>query len=193
MRLSPSEKLVYVPTGLVRMLNRDLEAAGIPKRDDRGWTLDVHSMRTTFASLLSRAGVPLRTAQAAMRHSDPSLTANVYTDPRLLDVSGAVESLPELSLDDAPNTEHRRKTGTADSGSFSVAPTVAPNVGNSGRRLSNTDTRGDAGTSARPTTGDAVSAGIVDGKHTLAHADNGGKTGRYRTRTCDLFLVREAF
>lgn len=25
-----------------------------------------------------------------MRHSDPSLTANVYTDPQLLDVAGAV-------------------------------------------------------------------------------------------------------
>lgn len=35
---------------------------------------------------------------AAMRHSDPSLTANVYTDPKLLDVAGAVASLPDLPL-----------------------------------------------------------------------------------------------
>ncbi len=47
---------------------------------------------------LSKAGVPLRTAQAAMRHSDPSLTANVNTDPKLLDVAGAVASLPDLPL-----------------------------------------------------------------------------------------------
>jgi hypothetical protein len=40
--------------------------------------------------------VALRTAQAAMRHSDPRLTANVYTDPRLLDVHGAVEARPTL-------------------------------------------------------------------------------------------------
>lgn len=32
------------------------------------------------------------------RHSDPSPTANVYTDPRLLDVAGAVASLPDLPL-----------------------------------------------------------------------------------------------
>ncbi len=32
-----------------------------------------------------------------MRHSDPSLTANVYTDPKLLDVAGALEALPILS------------------------------------------------------------------------------------------------
>lgn len=33
-----------------------------------------------------------------MRHSDPSLTVNVYTDPKLLDVAGAVASLPDLPL-----------------------------------------------------------------------------------------------
>ena len=34
-----------------------------------------------------------------MRHSDPRLTANVYTDPQLLDVAGAVSHLPDLPLD----------------------------------------------------------------------------------------------
>ena len=83
-----------MPTGLIRIFDRDLRAAGIPKRDERGRTLDVHALRTTFGTLLSRGGVPLRTAQAAMRHSDPSLTANVYTDPKLLDVHGALDALP---------------------------------------------------------------------------------------------------
>ncbi|MFZ2874385.1 MAG: tyrosine-type recombinase/integrase [Phycisphaerales bacterium] len=68
------------------------------KTDDRGRTIDVHALRHTFGTHLSKAGVPLRTAQAAMRHSDPSLTANVYTDPKLLDVAGAVASLPDLPL-----------------------------------------------------------------------------------------------
>jgi hypothetical protein len=31
-----------------------------------------------------------------MRHSDPSLTANVSTDPKLLGVAGAVASPPDL-------------------------------------------------------------------------------------------------
>jgi hypothetical protein len=31
-----------------------------------------------------------------MRHSNPALTANIYTDPKLLDVAGAVDSLPIL-------------------------------------------------------------------------------------------------
>lgn len=33
-----------------------------------------------------------------MRHGDPSLTASVYTDPKLLDAAGAVASLPDLPL-----------------------------------------------------------------------------------------------
>jgi hypothetical protein len=33
-----------------------------------------------------------------MRHSSLNLTMNVYTDPTLLDVAGALEALPELGL-----------------------------------------------------------------------------------------------
>jgi integrase len=66
--------LFYVPTGLVRILDRDLAAAGIPKRDDRGRTVDVHAMRHTFGTHLSKGGVTPRTAQAAMRHSTLDLT-----------------------------------------------------------------------------------------------------------------------
>ena len=71
----------------------------VVKIHDRSRTIDIHALRHTFGTHLSKAGVPLRTAQAAMRHSDPSLTANVYTDPKLLDVAGAVASLPDLPLD----------------------------------------------------------------------------------------------
>ncbi|MGD0654980.1 MAG: hypothetical protein ABSA16_11590 [Thermoguttaceae bacterium] len=47
---------------------------------------------------MSKAGVAPRTAQAAMRHSTINLTMSTYTDPRLLDVAGAMESLPALPL-----------------------------------------------------------------------------------------------
>ena len=86
--------LFTVPAGLVRILDRDLRLAGIPKVDERGRTVDVHALRHTFGTLLSVAGVKPRTAQAAMRHSTIDLTMNVYTDPKLLDVAGAMESLP---------------------------------------------------------------------------------------------------
>ena len=44
-----------------------------------------------------------------MRHSDPKLTANTYTDPSLLDVAGAVESLPRF---DQGGAQEQRATGT---------------------------------------------------------------------------------
>jgi integrase/DNA-directed RNA polymerase specialized sigma24 family protein len=86
--LSPETPLFTVPAGLVRILDRDLRLAGIPKRDERGRTIDVHALRHTFGTLLSKGGVTPRTAQAAMRHSTINLTMNVYTDPKLLDVAG---------------------------------------------------------------------------------------------------------
>ena len=45
-----------VPAGLIRILDRDLRAAGIPKVDERGRTVDVHAPRHTFGTLLSKAG-----------------------------------------------------------------------------------------------------------------------------------------
>ena len=107
-----------MPTGLVRILNRDLKLAGIPKKDSRGWTIDVHAMRHTFGTLLSRGNVAPRTAQAAMRHSSIDLTMNVYTDPKLLDVAGALEALPKLSLAGSLpfDQPHLRPTGTDHAG-----------------------------------------------------------------------------
>jgi integrase len=117
-RLPGETPAFAVPTALDKIFSRDLKAAGISKRDERGRTLDVHALRTTFGTLLSRGGVPLRTAQAAMRHGDPSLTANVYTDPKLLDVQGALDALPSLPLDVGPTVEQARAraaaTGTYD-------------------------------------------------------------------------------
>ncbi|QEL18543.1 site-specific integrase [Limnoglobus roseus] len=95
----PANALVFtVPSALVKILDRDLKAAGVLKRDDRGRTIDVHAMRTTFGMLMIRAGVVPRTAQAAMRRSDIKLTMWVYTDPRLLNIRRAVNALPVIPL-----------------------------------------------------------------------------------------------
>jgi integrase len=109
-RLPPDAPLFTVPAGLIRILDRDLARAGIPKMDERGRTLDVHALRHTFGTLMSKGGVAPRTAQAAMRHSKIDLTMNVYTDPRLLDVRGALDALPTLPL---AGPDRIRATGTA--------------------------------------------------------------------------------
>ena len=138
----PSETPVFdVPDKLVRILDRDLVAAGIArrvevapgkwridKRDERGRTVDVHALRHTFGTLLSKGGVSPRTAQAAMRHSRVDLTMNVYTDPKLLDVAGAVEALPALPLGIGLERESTSvsATGTDDSAPSQFAPKFAP-------------------------------------------------------------------
>ena len=76
-----------MPTALVKIIGRDLIAAGIPKVDADGCVVHVHALRHSFRTLLSLAGV----AQAAMRHSNISLTMGTYTDARLLDTAEAVE------------------------------------------------------------------------------------------------------
>ncbi len=75
---------------------RWLEAAGIPYIDATGRRVDLHALRHTFGTLLSRSGVLPREAMSLMRHTDMRLTMNVYTDPRIFDLAGAVEKLPAL-------------------------------------------------------------------------------------------------
>lgn len=110
-RLAVSVPLFDVPDSLVGIFSRDLAAAGIAKADELGRTVDVHALRHTFGTHLSKAGVPPRVAQAAMRHSSIHLTMNIYTDPTLLDVGGAINALPDLSLEAAPKPDASRTAG----------------------------------------------------------------------------------
>ncbi len=136
-RLPPDTPLFNVPDKLCKILNRDLRLAGVAKRDERGRVLDVHSLRHTFGSLLSKGGVAPRTAQAAMRHSRIDLTMNAYTDPALLDVHGAIEALPALPLPvtgQADRTEASAATGTDGPlrlEARTLAPTLAPDIDHS--------------------------------------------------------------
>jgi integrase len=99
------EPVFRVPAELVKILKRDLRLAGIPYRDEQGRTLDVHALRHTTATFLSRAKVPAAVAQRIMRHSDIKLTLQVYTDVQQLDEAQALISLPALpSPDGSPGS-----------------------------------------------------------------------------------------
>jgi integrase len=118
----PGDSLPFdVPDGLLRIFNRDRKAAQIPKRDERGRTLDVHALRTTLATHLNRGKVGQRVAQAAMRHSRPELTAKTYTDEKLLDVREALSVLPSLPL--TPR------------GSDNLPPFLPPTTGTEGEEM----------------------------------------------------------
>ena len=169
---SLAESTIFVvPDALVKILKRDLKAAGIADKDDRGRVLDVHALRTSFGTLLSAGGVSLRTAQAAMRHSDPKLTANVYTAPRLLDVQSALDALPMLPLDSSPikNRQTMRATGTDGKPSNLVAVTVAVAVakpaGFHGHTLTN-ERHDDSAFSRPDTLGDNGLRAYIPAPHT---------------------------
>jgi integrase len=122
--LAADDRLVQIPSGLIRILDRDLAAAGIPKVDERGCRLDVHAMRTTFNTQLAVAGVDPRTAMAAMRVSSLDLVLKTYADEKHLDVTKAVNSLPAPP----PMLEAVGSTNAAEP----VVPIVVPTSGNGG-------------------------------------------------------------
>lgn len=63
----------------MRTFKEDLKKAGILETDSTG-KRDFHSLRASLQTALAEAGVPLTVAQKILRHSDPRLTANRYTN-----------------------------------------------------------------------------------------------------------------
>jgi len=158
--------LFEVPDKLVRILHRDADAAGIPKRDKRGRTIDVHALRGTFGTYLARAGVDAVTLKALMRHKRIETTLKHYVDDGLLEVDRAVSTLPAL-LADPTDTEVARATGTDDT--RAVALTVALTSGHARHTESiqdNCDGGDDCGVvdaTALPATDSATKAGELKG------------------------------
>ena len=76
-----------------QFLDEHLKKAGIEKIDASGRKVDFHSFRYTFATKLARKGVSQRLTQELMRHSDPRLTANLYTDVSHLPTFEVVQDL----------------------------------------------------------------------------------------------------
>ena len=115
--------LFTVPRGLDRIFNRDLELAGIEKRDALNRVADAHCLRHTHASLLAKVGVSPTVAQKSMRHSDVRLTMGVYTHLEMEDVRQAVSLLPRIAIEGPTNGSHTPSPAEND---LSVAPDVAP-------------------------------------------------------------------
>ena len=99
----------------IRIFDADLQAAGIAKKDNRNRVADIHALRHTFGTHLSASGAHPRTTMAAMRHSRIELTMNLYTDPILLDIAGAINALPDFlaSFPQKPPTKPDEDTGLA--------------------------------------------------------------------------------
>lgn len=53
----------------------------------------LHDLRSTTATLLFKAAVPLATVQKVLRHTDPAITSEIYGHLDLDDVRKAVNKL----------------------------------------------------------------------------------------------------
>jgi integrase len=89
-----NESRSYIATRFRQILDR----AGIQRVDSRGEKLDVHALRHTAASRMARSGVGLVLAQKILGHSDPRLTAAVYSHLGVEDLREAVEMVPGLRV-----------------------------------------------------------------------------------------------
>ena len=95
------------------VLRKDLAEAGIPYEDELGRVFDFHSLRGQCATLLALRGVHPKIAQTILRHSDISLTMNVYTRTDQAQKTSAVTGLSDLfGARKTPISEP--KTGTDD-------------------------------------------------------------------------------
>ena len=70
--------------------------AGIPDKDEAGRYVDFHSLRVSLSTMLAANRVSPRATQALMRHTDPRLTAGVYTDEKLLPLASELSNVPAI-------------------------------------------------------------------------------------------------
>ena len=80
----------------MKCLRADLALAGIPNKDEAGRYVDFHSLRVSLSTMLAANRVSPRAAQALMRHTDPRLTASVYTDEKLLPLAAELVNVPAI-------------------------------------------------------------------------------------------------
>lgn len=96
------------------MLKIDLKAAEIPYRDTSGRVFDFHALRGQFAANMARSGVHPRTAQLLMRHSNINLTMSFYSHLAMVDLQGAIDTLPTPpdATEENSSPENEQATGT---------------------------------------------------------------------------------
>lgn len=80
----------------MKCLRADLALAGIADKDEAGRYADFHSLRVSLSTMLAGCKVSPRAAQALMRHTDPRLTAGVYTDEKLLPLAAELQGVPAI-------------------------------------------------------------------------------------------------
>ena len=96
------------------MLVDDLEAAKIELTNERGETFDFHSLRHSYITAFSLAGVHPKEAQECARHSNIGLTMNYYTHLEQMQLAQAVEKASPSSPPSSPQRSRKGHSGALD-------------------------------------------------------------------------------
>ena len=80
--------------------------------DESGFVRDFHSLRHTGITRVVRSGASMKIAQDFARHSDPKLTANIYTHLHISDIRAALENVPPVATATPVEPQALRATGT---------------------------------------------------------------------------------
>jgi hypothetical protein len=91
---APANPLLYVPSSLSRDFDKDLRAAGIPKRTAAG-KVDFHACRTAYINLVMENATTEKELQELARHATPHMTLNVYGRVREGRLAETVEKVAE--------------------------------------------------------------------------------------------------
>ena len=79
------------------MIERDLEAAGIPKWTEEG-KVDFHALRVSYVSLVVETGADLKVTQSLARRTTPELTMNVCAPVRGSKLAEVAEAVGRIIL-----------------------------------------------------------------------------------------------
>ena len=117
---------LVLPAGVpgVATLTKDLAAAGIPVNDERGWRVDFHALRHTYASLLGAAGVSEGARVKMVRHSEWRQTDN-YTDSNSIPLHAGMEKL-SLLLPSSLASPNSGKSGPSEETAVQSDDSTAP-------------------------------------------------------------------
>jgi len=88
----PAGKVFPLGIPHAKTLAKDLQACGIKVEDERGFRVDFHALRHTFASLLANAGVSELARVKLARHTSWRQTDR-YTDPKSIPLFLEIEKL----------------------------------------------------------------------------------------------------
>lgn len=106
--------MVFAEFPTIRTLRRDCARAGVDPTD-----VGYHSLRKCFAGRCATTGVPLAVAQKILGHSDPKLTANIYTrfqDHELAEQLAGLGDEPRVNRERKSQKKFDRAHATDDDG-----------------------------------------------------------------------------